>query len=1259
MFIRTRRVLLLSLWLCAAGTQGARGQGLRPLPHPNHYIILVDAAVPNARAEARRQLYEATLFEHLAQPLYRDGFAPAIPPYDPQQDYLTLQHFGVVTGDATTAYTRLAGHDLLTDFVHPIISREKGVEAGRLRERLRPSQTYQYTLLTWAKQLALHRSSPRDPNEPVHRTFIIMVHDGRPNEHSVMAEMEMVRRWSGDRYQTYARLVESVDLNYRFTDGRGKEGMAWSASFGDQPAGGGQQFFIEAYEVVSGARAGWEAQASGLRPLKDLKMRWVADSGDPPRGTLTATLSEEFNAWARSADDSEVSLAAGDEGELGSSPGLEVPVTLRGALTCQPPTFGTALRATLRRTDPLLGSRTVIYTHRQAVTGPQTLYCTRAFTAAAAALATVGALMLVGFAYVVYYRRRATHFELLIPGLRAPLRVPRAGRRPGSVMVVPQEGLEALSLRLPGRFKQWLLYRGAEVTLLDQAGECPLRWLGRDGPSRLRLPLEAGLVPAYWNRPPRDSSTITFNLRQGRKSADVALTYPRALAESTTRSLTNMQENGVYVALDLGSESMAAYFEDTHDNRGMIKLQAPEKLLRADGSQQFELLTENGDGGLVKTSPRLWNRISFKDEAQPPEPGNDHATLRFFLPANGDSGGQKVSLEDYRRSLFNYFHTQGGWPPPYRVMPNPKILFQQQVTNVLSSLRVVAKDKGGLVRLHPEMLIKHLTLQVINNFLLSSPELSRYDRRDINLTITIPNVYSLPHAESIKEFVRQNIPDLAGVEVLSESDAVTFYTLKAVDKERDHPDLIRFKRAWIRELRQSGAVCFVTIDVGKGTTDLSCILVQEPPPKSPGLLGRLLGRAEGEEPHARHRRHSVQGKTGKASGGTYLNYIFACYYDRRLAEVISRVPEGALPRPPFGLVRQTPFERLREEQVKAAAALEALVDSVKRNMTEDYAIDESRLSMEDQRKLAENVVDHILTGIDLNWKELSPGEKEPYLKFQAEAVEALLLPPRLVEPEPRRGRSLFGLRLKGGPETEGPAPQTAGPRPSPQTAQLRRAIEGYVAENVDELLESLSNLVADHQSLSDDRRGIDGTSFVIVSGQGSQFKPLRAAIRGQCQKLGIVDDEHILMLSGTDSKEACCKGVVNFWRNKMETVNPKELHGTYGCMDFLSGEFRAFDMRDLNAKGAATIRYDTASTYFVVFTPRSSRETEERPPELNDGATARIGFLSEGSEFTLRYDPDRLELTINGGHLTIGNFGSADSSIYKKVWPELLEPHQD
>lgn len=1252
-------------------------QTLQPQAHPNHYIVLVDASGSTIETEEKKRLYEKALGERLLTRLYRDGFGPMVPPYDPRQDRLTLHHFGVATGDKATAYARLKNYDLSSDFIHPALVRQGGIEAAALRPMLFPTQSYNYTILAWAKQLALYSSRPAGSGEISQRTFIVTVHDGLSNEGSPEGEAEIVRRHSQHNFQKVKPMVSAIDHDYLFTDSRGESGPAWAEEIRDEAHAGVAPFFLEVYEVIPSADAEWWAKGKQLRPLSDVRLKWTEESGEQPAGMLKGSLSKEFLSWMGAAEEAKVSLGGGLDAKETFLEGLEVPVSFRGALTCRPREFEAALRVSLWRSDKLLGRRALDYTHTQGVTAPAPMRCTTLYVVSLGLGVLLAALFLAALTYYLYYRFRGSLIEIEVPGTMTPVRLERRGRVEGQAPVLPQEGLEALSLRLPSRLQK-LLYRKATVTLGTESGEEMLGWATANGTSRLSLAQADGVIPAYWRRLPTTPTEVIISFRQGRQSAEVRLAYPRALTESVTRS-ANMNENNenkVYVALDLGSESMAAYYETVGGEGGMIRMQGVAKKLRiADPlafPEDFDLLPEGSNGN---ASPRLWNRIALNDNVQPPGLEVEHAQLSFVSPPGS------VNPELYKRSLFSFFHPPAGWPIVGKVLPNPKIIFQQQVSNILKPIRIDAKG-GGYVRLDPELLIKHLTLQVIINFVLNSPEMSDYDRRDIHLTITIPNVYSLPHGESIKSFVRENIDQLAGVEVLSESDAVAYYALKNSDPKNDPPELLRFKKALFDEVEKRREVCIVTIDVGKGTTDLSCVLVQKPRPDS--FFGGLIGRSkEGAEAEAR-RRHSVQGKTGKSSGGNYLNYIFAhYYYNARLKEVVATLPANQRELATFGFIALTGNPQLDNFQIRATAKLEKLIDRVKRSMTADYRIDQQLLSQEEQKEMLEKVVDIMLESVDPSWitdrslvREEDTGR---YNAFKARVVEALILPSNLedLEEVSSKGKfsKLFGkifgwplraLGLRRGTKAPmSPAtavssgPQSAaGPKPTALTSALKRDIEKYVHENVDELLDSLSTLVEDHQAVLGAHAGLDSGAFVIVSGQGSQFEPLRHAIRKKCNSMSISE---IYMMKGVPAKEACCKGVVNFWAAEMLHTNPKELHGTYGCIDAAFDTFKPFDMRKVKNGHTSTISFKESGQgrYYVVFTPRSYREVIDHPPKINDGATALIGVFRGVSEFTIEYVPETLELKVNNRALTISSFGNVDDSIYKKVWPEILKPHED
>lgn len=1234
---------LLAFFCCSLlSVEVAGGQTLELPSHPNHYIVLVDASGSTTSSDAKRRLYEKGLHEILVSKLYERGFGSSIPPYDPERDRLTLLHFGIVEGPTATAYSHLSEYDLSTDLIHVRFAQKPGVSPTLFKSAVFPTNRYQYTILSWAKQLALQRISLATNSEITARTFLILIHDGLPNENSIAAEIEMIRLWSNANYNKTSPLIASIDQDYRFTNGHGAQGPALAEPLGLQNHT--SQFFVEAYEVLSASDTEWLARGRSMQSFGSFRVRWLNESGDKPRGLLVTELNREFVEWTEAAESVEVSL--GLDNTAYSAKGLELPFVLSEGLTCAPPKLNVTLAVALLRRDPILGAHTFNYSAPQVVTAPPPLRCTALFILV---IALVGLLILVflfAAIYYLYYRRFKTHLYLDIPGTFHPIRFGRKGASTAIVPMVPQRGLEAFDLRLPNRITQWFLYRGAQVSISTGADFEALGWYEQLGSPVLQLPVvHERTVPAHWRHLPTEPVRLTVALGQGQQRSQINLTYPRALGSPTRSEAMNNENVKAWVALDLGSESMAAYYEDQEGRGGMINLQAHSLSLLNTGvmpTARPYLLMEG-----TRVSPRLWNRISFKAGAQPRHLDDAHASLEFVRPTNDGADGERVLLPIYERSLFRFFHSIGDWPHPAGVLPNPKILFQQQVMDILAAINVPATD-GGHVELIPETLIQHLTLQVIVNFVLNSIELSRYQHDEIHLTITVPNVYSLPHAESIRNFIRNNSPNVADVQVLSESDAVAYYALRRIDEQKDSPELIKFKNEWTKELQRTGRICLVTIDVGKGTTDLSCILVENPR-KQRSLIDRIKGRGRKSE-ESQQRLHSVQAKTGKSSGGNYLNYIFARYYDDRLKTAVEANPPGLTNPLPFGFVFKPASDIYLRPQAKALAALEGLIDQVKTNMTEDFDV---ALSTEIQRVKLGEVVDEILTSIKEDWRNGTQEEQSTFENLRNQLMGALWLPNHLTTPTLwSRFRKLF--TSKNSTDAKQDADLI---KPSRETEALRAELERYVKENVDQLLDNLQGLVREHQAISDDKANIDGSAFVIISGQGSQFRPLRAAINRRCNQMSIGEGQ-VLPMKGIESKEACCKGVVNFWRDNMLVVNERELHGTYGCMDFMSGAFEPFDMKAIKNGGKATLEFDIKSTYLVIFTPRCKEEIEDNAPRINDGATALLRVFPNESRFTIEYKPETLELTVNEERLAVGNFGNVDSKIYEKVWPEILEPHK-
>ena len=525
-----RKSLLLSLLvLLLTGTRlsAAEAEISRP-SHPNHYIILIDASGSTA-TDSKKESYRRALLEVLPRHFYAEGFGGHIPPYDPAEDYLTLQYFGVVTGHLSVpaAYESLADDDLRTDFIHPVWSRRKGVEIDELKQHVLPPQTYFYTLLSWAKPLSLNSLSPAG-DDPAHRTFLIFVSDGEHNDHTPRAELDDFEN-KNKSYEETRKLVAEIENAYSFTDGEGAPRRA-----GSEPVGEGKSaIFVEAYEVVSNASAQWEAAAKALPRAGELRVRWTREGGAAPEGVLSASIDKRFVEWSKSAPrvegsqlpPPELSLSVSDGAQAAEARGLELPFVSRGALTCGGRELKANVHASLWVVDRLLGRRRVDFVDPQTVSAPPPAMCRVEFYAEWGGIVLLCALAALGAAYFIYYRYYTTPLAVTITGQMNSIHLSRRGHVVAPVPAVPQMKVRALTLELPGMFKQRLFCRGATVSLGSKGGGA-LHWKEQNGDPQLRLPLARRAMAAYWSDLSQEPSQITVNFKQGRQQMNVDLSYP-------------------------------------------------------------------------------------------------------------------------------------------------------------------------------------------------------------------------------------------------------------------------------------------------------------------------------------------------------------------------------------------------------------------------------------------------------------------------------------------------------------------------------------------------------------------------------------------------------------------------------------------------------------------------------------------------------------------------------------------------------------
>ena len=515
------------LWL-AASVLWSQEPVLRRPAHPNHYVVLVDSSGSAVSPRTKREIFQRTLTQVLIPHLYDVGFGKVVPPFSPDRDLLTLLHFGVVTGPSHDAYLRLHEYDLLEQTIHSSRVRVRGVRRDDLALWILPHDVYEFSFLSWVRQLALVRLRSVGGSFEANRTFLLVVHDGQPNDHTVLAEHRSIEQFSDEN--NYARAdeaVTSIQKLYLLSNGKGGDEPAWSLPASERDRR--YPIFLEAYEVVARADGERERGAAGLRPFQALAFHWTGERGNRPEGVVEGELSGEFRTWLAGFRGVESSVRVTGPGATAdrSTPGprFAVPVFWSGPAGCGPSSLSVGLDLTLRTEDPLLGNRMLLYTPMDRLTVQPPRVCTVTFWARAGAL--VGGVLLLAALLVYYLKHRlfTTRTQVWLPGQMSPLLVERRGSQRTQALVTPKPGLEALRLELPKTWKQ-ALFTGGAVLTLSSDGPRALWMDGQGVTAQLRLPASHRQVSAFWEETPSSPTRLTLTFRHGRQSSNLTISYP-------------------------------------------------------------------------------------------------------------------------------------------------------------------------------------------------------------------------------------------------------------------------------------------------------------------------------------------------------------------------------------------------------------------------------------------------------------------------------------------------------------------------------------------------------------------------------------------------------------------------------------------------------------------------------------------------------------------------------------------------------------
>jgi hypothetical protein len=678
-----------------------------------------------------------------------------------------------------------------------------------------------------------------------------------------------------------------------------------------------------------------------------------------------------------------------------------------------------------------------------------------------------------------------------------------------------------------------------------------------------------------------------------------------------------------YISFDMGSESMAAFchLEAKTESTPVDLQEYAQALLGEDVKEETidYLCKDNGD-----KSPRLRTRISINDLRQPEKLPDDHAKMNFI-----DANGNVIKQNNNKvcdQSLFGFFYLKGQ-ELARKVLPNPKIPFQEGARDIIPE--VETKDEKRC-RYEPETLIRHLMVQILSNFVFKSSQLRGINLQDDNtyLILTIPNVYSLSHAQSIKKFVKERL-NVKNVETIYESDAISYYVR---DVRQDHPQVKEFFKK-MRKEKKSGKTEYqiLTFDIGHGTTDLSLMEITEPDRE----------RTDASDPSQtsqinpdNRRRFFVRARTGKSEGGSKLNYILAKYYNSCLERLMEREEFQD-----FKMDFDFLTGELEPTQALIVKNLESLINEVKKSMTENYEI-----------KLAKEKQEEYIDAMIKEWLEKIPADKkneEKCEKFKKAFKDAFLL---IKLPGPIKS---FLAEFSRFPLL----------RRTVEFGKLRKEIEDYVEGNVTEILKQLVEMAKARENVDSAKKNRDiidkEQTLVVIAGQASQFKPIQKSIRKELDRLNIPQN-YRLFLEGDEAKEACSRGAIIYKRSANLWANSTEIHGCYGFLNELediSDVFEGLDTKELNSGRKVNITFNSDSTYWLIYSPRAFHTIKkDNPPEFSDGTTALLYCFENSRVFDVEYDTNTFSLKVNNiPDLKLGTYGGALQSIYPKVWPVVLK----
>jgi hypothetical protein len=668
-----------------------------------------------------------------------------------------------------------------------------------------------------------------------------------------------------------------------------------------------------------------------------------------------------------------------------------------------------------------------------------------------------------------------------------------------------------------------------------------------------------------------------------------------------------------YIAvLDLGSESMFAFLgkKDMTELK-QIDLQDETNIKNWTGSDIDDIKVYKNSNG--EKSMRLKNKIAIE-------------TSRGDVIKNKTNHAKTNYSGDYSDTIFQLF--QKNIIYDYDYMCNPKVIYAKGAENILP----IIKDRSGdIIELKPDEYLKHLTTQIANNLILKSKQVKNISPETIKLVITIPNIYSLTHAKELTEFLKRHT-DFGEIGYIYESDAVLYASLTSDFNsfEKSTKEILSEKFNLIKNnINRNNKIYLISHDIGKGTTDLS------------------LFTSFTDENNKENKHIWINSRTGLTKAGNALDYIFVRFFEKEVLEVFYKQnnidnKEG------FSFINKTNY-KIIQNQINEH--IQEVIFRIKKNIEKGFFkntykipkhlyrdIKDFSTNTSTVKKKQNDAIDIVENLKSVCEKIIEGNISKGYIDNDNKDRLIRELYDLFIATSFKKG--IFGILL----------PEKIGIKITNYVKEIGDTLPYLLKHNAKKRTEYINK---------EDVFEVSPNTFVVVSGQASQFKPLKETIISAYYSYFKVKEKNIIFLENKISKQICAVG--GFLKEQTDgqhiLQNRNELLADYYLINVGTGQ-KWLNYEELN--NGDEITYDTdgqPSLYYYSILNKDDNEVMclIRDKQINiDSFKAFIKNFGTNGTFKVKYNTSTKYFEINGYTIELGATVDNDESINQNIWPEIL-----